>query len=520
MLPSHLLITRRWRDKIRPVYAPPQRRNLTVAQALIHTYEDHVGKKKGKLNEALGSLEELDHDYRFVRGLSTLLDRRCQLESRTIVDSVEARRSVFRIAHRDGFPTTPAMRQKVLDQAASALGIAVEELEKSLYGDLEDELVLREFDATDPEVLLRQYNLSLTQTLLFYSTELTFTTLGNWQRIFRQIKWLGLIYTITRGNGGYEVKVDGPASLFKLTRRYGTSLAKIVPLILQNRTWHLRANILRRTREGRLLDLELDSDKHGGLMTPLDEPKETASYDSQVELDFARRFQALDTGWTLVREPQPMPVGRQVMIPDFAFQKSGVTVYLEVAGFWTPQYLEKKIKKLELVDGVDLIVAADSNLACRKLDKVGRRLNLIYYKTRIPLRPILNHLRTLEERMVVEQTRLLRTEPLLLQRPVVELSELAEELGVLLESLRRIVNEREIPAYTQLGDILIKDIKLKEIQQSLENALDQDDLSVDEATRMIENAGVKQPTSILDALGYKIEWHGIDPQSAKIRRAA
>jgi hypothetical protein len=255
-------------------------------------------------------------------------------------------------------------------------------------------------------------------------------------------------------------------------------------------------------------------------MTPLDEPKETASYDSQVELDFARRFQALDTGWTLVREPQPMPVGRQVMIPDFAFQKSGVTVYLEVAGFWTPQYLEKKIKKLELVDGVDLIVAADSNLACRKLDKVGRRLNLIYYKTRIPLRPILNHLRTLEERMVVEQTRLLRTEPLLLQRPVVELSELAEELGVLLESLRRIVNEREIPAYTQLGDILIKDIKLKEIQQSLENALDQDDLSVDEATRMIENAGVKQPTSILDALGYKIEWHGIDPQSAKIRRAA
>lgn len=517
MLPSHLLITRRRRDKIRPVYALLTRRNLAVAQSLIQTYIDHVGKRRGDLNDAISGLEGAGHDYRYVRGLSTLLDRRCQLESNAIVDPVEARRQVFTIAHREGFPTTPEKRQKLLGKAASALAVTGEELESSLYGDLEEELVLQAFDPVVPEALLKQYNLSLTQTLFFYATELTFTTLGKWQRLFRQIKWLGLIYTITRSHGTYEVKVDGPASLFKLNRRYGTSLAKIVPIITQNQKWRMSAKILRR-RERRLLNSELDSEKHGGLMEPLEKPEATTLYDSQVEQDFARRFKALDTGWTLVREPQPLPVGRHVMIPDFGLQKGGVTVYLEVAGFWTPQYLARKITKLELLDGVDMIVAADSTLACAKLDRMAKKLNLIYYKRRIPLRPILDHLEALEERMVTAQISRIHAESLPLQQPIVELSELARELGVLTESVRQIVKEHKVPGYRQLGDLLIKEAKLREIEQRLENALHQHELSSYEASQIIENAGGRNPTLILETLGYEIEWHGIDPQSAKIRR--
>ena len=49
MLPSNLLITRRWRDKIRPVYAQPNKENLEVARVLVETYGDHVGKKKDQI---------------------------------------------------------------------------------------------------------------------------------------------------------------------------------------------------------------------------------------------------------------------------------------------------------------------------------------------------------------------------------------------------------------------------------------------------------------------------------------
>ena len=518
MLPSSLLITRRWRDKIRPVYAKLNKENLEVARLLVQTYGDHIGKKKGELSEAVHGLEDLGYDYRYVRGLSTLLDRRCQLEAKVTIDAIKSRRQVFKIAHKIGFPTTPEARRTVLNRAAIQLGVTAEILEESLYGDLEDELVLRDFKPIDSETLVKQYNLSLTQTLLFYSTELTFSTVGNWQRIFRQIKWLGLIYTIWKSNGAHEVKVDGPASLFKLNRRYGTSLAKLLPTIIQNPVWRVKAKILRYKGDRRLLDLELDNKKHGEIMKDLKGSRGTEAYDSEVEQDFATRFRALDMGWTLIREPEPIPVGRRVMIPDFGFRKDGLTVYLEVAGFWTPQYLEEKAKKLEMLGDIDMIVAANKELACQKLDKIGKRLNLIYYKRRIPLKPILDHLKIREKQLVEEQTERLRVRSFSFQKPVVESAELAEMLGVLEEAVKEILMEREFPGYMRVGDMLIKETTLEDIREKLENRLIQGELSLREASRIIETAGGRRSTSVLNALGYSIEWRGIDPQAAKICR--
>ena len=518
MLPSSLLVTRRRRDKISPVYAQLNQANLGVARLLIQIYGDYVGKKKGELSEAVKGLEDLGYDYRYVRGLSTLLDRRCQLEPKTTIYPVKARRQVFEIAHKKGFPTTPTSRLAVLRQAAEELEVTVEELEQSFYADLEDELVLKDFKPVTPGALVKQYNLSLTQTLLFYSTELTFTTIGNWQHIFRQVKWLGLIYTIRRCDGGYEVKVDGPASLFKLNHRYGTSLAKLLPTIVQNQEWHVKAKILRHRDERRLLKLDLYSEKHGGTMKALEEPEGAEVYDSQVEQNFAERFRALDTGWTLTREPEPIPVGRRVMIPDFRFQKGGLMVYLEVAGFWTPRYLQEKIKKLRLLSDADMIVAANRDLACQKLSKIGEKLNLVYYRRRIPLRPILAHLKAKEERLIKEQTKRLLAEALTVQKAIVEARELAEKLGVLEDAVKEALKKRDVPGYKCLGDMLIKQTKLEEIRERLEKRLDEGELCIGEASRIIEASGGRKPANILDALGYRIEWHTIDPQSAMVRR--
>jgi predicted nuclease of restriction endonuclease-like RecB superfamily len=518
LLPSSLLLTRRWRNKIRPVYAQLNQENLEVARLLIQTYRNYVGKKKGELNEVAAGLEDISYDYRYVRGLTTLLDRRCKLKTKATIYPIKARRQVFKISHRKAFPTTPEARQAVLNQAAAELEVPVEELEESLYADLEHELTLEGFEPLDPEALVKQYNLSLTQTLLFYSTELTFTTIGSWQRIFRQIKWLGLIYTISKSNGGYEIRVDGPASLFKLNRRYGTSLAKLLPTIVQNPEWHVKAKILRHRADRRLLDLELNSEKHGKIMKTLGAPEKAEKYDSQVEKSFAERFKAINTGWTLTREPEPIPVGRRVMIPDFGFWKSGITVYLEVAGFWTPQYIEEKIKKLQQLNDIDMIVAVNRDLACQKLDKIGERLNVIYYKRKIPLRPILAHLRAREERLVMEQTKRLRAEPLPIQKTIVDTKELAKKLEVLEEAVKAVFMEREFPGYTRLGDMLIKKTKLKEIQEQLETRLNSGELDFVEASKIIEDAGGRRADTLLDTLGYNIEWHGIDPHSTTIRR--
>jgi predicted nuclease of restriction endonuclease-like RecB superfamily len=516
-LPSSLLITRRWRNRITPVYAKLSQENLGVARLLIQTYRDFVGRKKGELGETVEGLEALDYDYRYIRGLSALLDRRCQFESKTAINPIKIRRRVFKIAHEKPLPTTPEAREAVLHQAASELKVAVEELEEALYGDLEEEFILKGFKPVDPIAGVRQYNLSLTQTLLFYSTELTFNTQGNWQRIFRQIKWLGLIYTIWRSSSGYQVKVDGPTSLFKLNRRYGTSLAKLLPTIIQSSRWSINAKILRRKEKRRLLNLELDSQKHGVYLQALKKLEEK-KYDSQVEQDFARRFTALDTGWILTREPEPIPVGRQVMIPDFSFQKAGLRVYMEVVGFWTPQYLKEKIKKLIQLGDVDMIVAADRDLACQKLDRIGKRLNVLYYQRRIPLQPVLAYLKAKEKCLVKAQVKRLNAKTLTIKKPVVEAWELAKTMGVLEDAIKEVFVIKKIPGYTRLGDMLIRKTKLQEIHERLEERLDQGELSLGEASKIIEDTGARRPTSILDVLGYRIEWHGIDPQSAKIHR--
>ena len=517
MLPSNLLRTKKRGDTIRPIYAELSKENLEVANLLIQTYKENLGRKKGELDAATENMEELGYDYRFIRGLTTLLDRKCKLTVKTPIESFKIRRLVFSLAQRNGLPTTTEARKKILDEAALHLQLSSEQIGNYLYGDLENQQILESFEDITAEELLKRYNLSLTQTLIFCATELNFTATGNWQEIFRRIKWLGLIYNIQRIDGDYIVEVDGPASLFKLNRKYGTKLAKLLPLIITNKKWRLKAKILRYKRDSQLLNLQLDSAKDNNILASyeLSEPE----YDSLVERDFAANFRAMGTGWRIEREPEPIPVGKWVMIPDFKLQKGKMSVYLEVAGFWTPKYLENKIKKLSLLEDVDFIVAADKKLDCQKLKKLKDRLALIFYKKSVPLKPLLKILKKKEEVYIEKEIAGLSEEIFSeLQGPLIKFSTVARKFGVLEESIKRFLGDSEIKGYMNLGDCLISKTKLYEIERKLCTRLEKEDISYMAAVKLIEESGGKNPIRILEVLEFGVKWHGIDPDSAKIYR--
>lgn len=519
MLPSHLLLTRTRRDRIYPVYAAVGEETLALARMLVQTYAAHVGAQKGALSDAVTEFEELGYDHRFIRGLAVLLDRRCHLAMRPGADPVRVRRRVFTLAHQGALPTTPTARTAVLARAAATLGITVDALESTFYADLDDELVLNAFHPVDPASLLRQYNLSLTQTLLFHATELRFTAAGNWQHLFRTIKWLGLIYAVERGDTGYMVTVDGPVSLFKLIHRYGARLARLLPTLTRSDRWRLTATILRRTGERRLRTLQLNSATHGPCL-PVPDATPEPRYDSQVEADFARRFDALRTGWTLRREPEPLPVGRQVLIPDFRFERSGVAVYLEIVGFWTPRYLREKLKKFAQLRGVDMLVAADKQLACRGLEQLGATFPVIYYTRRVPLKPVLTHLKAREAQLVNDQIQQLHTTGIHPRHPAVDVRDLAAQLGVLADAVRATLRSQPVAGYTRLGDLLIADTKLDELAALLERRRRAGPLSLSDAATIVEAAGGRRPTTVLAHLGYQVQWRGIDPRSARVVKAA
>lgn len=93
-----------------------------------------------------------------------------------------------------------------------------------------------------------------------------------------------MIYSVEReeDGAGYRVTLDGPLSLFKMTERYGTSIAKLFPQVKRSR--------------GRVYSFEPDSEELKGLITNVEkvavhkEQTQAKLYDSTVEERFDKSF--------------------------------------------------------------------------------------------------------------------------------------------------------------------------------------------------------------------------------------
>jgi predicted nuclease of restriction endonuclease-like RecB superfamily len=516
VLPSELLAVWKRKGDIWPRYARATEDAMKVAENLIKTYQNHVGEKKSVLKAFAGELEDEGYEYRFVRGLAYILDRRSRFKCNDKINPVELRRRIFQETGKLGLATTPERRKRIVEIVASELKITSQTVDNFLYADLDNELVLQEFDSPTPDELLKLYNLSLTQTLLFDSTELSFTTSGNWQRIFYTVKRLGLIYEVYK-EGRIWVKIDGPASLFKLTRRYGTGTAKLLPAIIANPEWTIEAKILwRYTNE--ICNFKLESWKHGTLLKSLSQP--IVSFDSAVEQEFAEQFQALKTGWQLIREPEPVPAGKQVIIPDFSIEKEDIKVYLEIVGFWTVEYLLRKIEKLRKVDA-NMLILVNEDLACEKLANLEKdtRLNIIYYHSKIPLAPVLRYLEQASQGAQLSQKEFLKNLSVTFTEPIVQYEEFATRIGVSTEAVKAVLAGKPPEGYTVMPNSLVRKDKLEHIKERIENQMKPTGhITLPDAIRIIESEGVADTTQSLETLGYKIVWRGINAEKAEVTK--
>ncbi len=514
MLPLDLLRVHTRRGQIQPWYAEINSKNLGMASKLLELFQSHIGERKGTLLDRVYTYETVGFDYRFVRGLSVMLQRLCTFEVEATVDPPLARRLVFEQSSKSGLARTAEKRRRVLDVVARQLNVTEEQLEKSFYADLEEELILKEFTPINQGELLKRYNLSLTQTLMFRSTFMEIKVSDHWKEVLRGIKFRGLMYFAETRDGVFKITVDGPISLFKLTQRYGTSMAKVLPSIVQADHWEINGSVVRAGKFGkRMFRLRLTSAQVGDKIKPASLQKKNGgtAFDSQVEARFSRDFESLSSGWKLVREPTPLIVGRHVFIPDFRFEKGGVKVYMEIVGFWTKKYLETKIKKLEQLHGVDIIIAVNEQLACDKLRQIEGKV--IFYKSRVPLKPIWKYLKDREEALVHHEIRNLDLTRLQLEGDAVELQAIAQRYGVSDEALRRKLKGLKVDGYTLAGELFISNKKLHDIELKIAS-LSKPILS--HAIHVIEDEGIKKPYDILLVLNYGIRWNGLDFDSSSI----
>jgi predicted nuclease of restriction endonuclease-like RecB superfamily len=114
-------------------------------------------------------------------------------------------------------------------------------------------------------------------------------------------------------------------------------------------------------------------------------------FDSTLEQEFFHRWgEAPRDGWSIRREGDLLHRGQRVFIPDFVFEhKDGRRVFLEIVGFWTPEYLEAKIKTLREFAGVSILLAV-AERAGSTFD--GLVAAPIRYKTALKIDDVLDRL--------------------------------------------------------------------------------------------------------------------------------
>lgn len=477
----------------RPQFVGAERRPL--AATILKTFERAVGTPRGELDREIEAIEREADDFKLVRGLAALCERDLVVETDAAIPPERVRRTVFESAETIGGVTSDEERTRAIDRAAAALAVDSDTVETALYADREENQIVIDFEPRwDAAGLLEQYNLSLAQTALFDATEIEVRS-DDPKALVSAVKRLRLLYEIELRDGDRVLIVTGPDALFRRTRRYGTAFARLLRSIAGAAVeWELTATIDDRGRE-RTLRLNQDD-----VSVPDVEPIAEPTYDSGVEADFAARFSALDLDWEILREPAPLRTGHRVMIPDFAFEydHADFRVYFEIMGFWTPEYVEKKLEQIENVEDVEFVVAVDESLGVGEtLEATGS--TVISYSESVRIKDVVDVLSAYERDLVDEVARSV-PDRLTPEADVVGLDALADEYGVPVEA----ISDREFPAHRLVGRTLIRPAVLDRLGDRIEEGM-----AYDRAKAELSSVGICDPSATLSALGYRVEWDGL-----------
>lgn len=341
-------------QQIAPRYLAPTYRWLGVASDLIALVTQHVGQSRGQLEQALRDYEGDDLGYVVIRGLTAVLLSRATFSSNPPVSPAALRETLFTQRARHPY----ARRSELIGETAVQYNITPRQAEAALFADLSEEQLLESVgDPITPAAVIDQYNLEVARGLLYWAKQLTIHVEDGYRDLFKFIKLFGLMHTIQPANKGYDIELYGPISPFVFsTIRYGLQFAKFLPALLLCQSWHMEAQV-RPPGEKRFLRYRLDQTTN--LKSHF---KSAAGFASQLEANFAAEFESkynrTSRDWVLSYEDELIVVDDTVMIPDFALthRKDGRRALLEIIGYWHPDYLRRKLKKIKKANRADLIL--------------------------------------------------------------------------------------------------------------------------------------------------------------------
>jgi predicted nuclease of restriction endonuclease-like RecB superfamily len=429
VLTADLARSRTTDETVTPLFIDPdEKRYRETARKLIQLFEAHLGEPKGDLEDDIDELTVADTDYKIIQGLAKLLKDECEFEVLAPVEPREVRRRLFEKAN-DRYPIVrqptlgeDTQKLEMYSAVADELGISLEDCYRGMYADLEGNKRLvrigtrtaeqyanaetasssttaltgtsdKEYEHTDLTVdwLLTRYNLALAQAVLYDATEMRIRVWDHFGTVFSYVKLFGLMHRIypidatgervanTDLADGYEAVLDGPASLFSQSQKYGIRMANFLPALPLCDRWEMNAEILLEETTGETCRLTLDHTERLGSHYSAGN-----RFDSDVERTLAQKWERATTDWELVREDDVFDLGAEVMIPDFAIEHpDGRRAILEVVGFWTPEYLTTKLEKIRAAEADNLVIAVSEQLDCADEAFGDAAERVLWFKTGI-----------------------------------------------------------------------------------------------------------------------------------------
>jgi predicted nuclease of restriction endonuclease-like RecB superfamily len=384
------------------------RSTLKLVEQAIDLFESFVGKPRSEYDSR--TLEAVMGDYRLGRCIEACLLTRysflqpqvydvltepqlAALQSHGLATPSDLRFALWdAVNERYGGFAPPASRSDLLASLAQEWDLPPDPalLESLLTLDSDTTAILtRTGDTPTPHEIVLQYNRGAVRTLLAHSTHVKFAAShlpgAALKRLYFVAKRRGVLVDIESDNrGGFNLLLYGPEQAFGTADKNGRRLADVTlsllrslltmpdappdvqvaavaNLVLHDRPYrfYIGSEILSRleytperdTSTGRIAETTATYSVGSSLPTYDDAEPEEPSFDSLVEARLYKEYRSLERqgythGWTMQREPEPVLAPGIVFIPDFAFLRGDTRVFMEIAGFWSPTYRERKVAKL------------------------------------------------------------------------------------------------------------------------------------------------------------------------------
>ncbi|MHA1685744.1 MAG: DUF790 family protein [Candidatus Heimdallarchaeaceae archaeon] len=331
------------------------------------------------------------------KNLSGFLDSEGEVLNISKMSPSQIRNFIFTEVNKkySGF-VPPNERESFVKEIADTLSLPEQMLEVVMYMDLESEKILQkkcELSAID---LIKYYNYDLIYTLLAMSQEVEINVKnmsGSTIKKLIVISKVNYVFTeIQKNNGTFSLHVEPPLELIS-KGKWGENIAKVV-------TYIIRSALREKTEFELLAILQYRNRKilfplstHHLPLLPIhkkdDEIFEKPEIDSKIESKFYNTWKMMH-GWKAIPEPEAIIVGNRVIIPDFLLKRGKTEVYVEIVGYYTHQYIQKKKNVMTLLarNNVPIIYLIDEQLRPHFIDL--RNIHAVYYsKNEVPTKELL-----------------------------------------------------------------------------------------------------------------------------------